>query len=193
MHSKKDIIRHGVDLFRRQGYHNTGISDILYTCDIPKGSFYNYFKSKEDYGIQVLNYYGDSLLEFMKNKMKSGGDSPIEKLKELYNAFIEIVEREEIKSGCLVNNISNEVGGLNDKFAEAADKIFRKWIDEIARVVAKGQAINEIRNDMGALEITEYLHSTFYGLLSRMKVTRNIDGLNDWHKMTFKFLTTEGP
>ena len=191
MHSKKEIIRKGVDIFRKQGYHNTGISDILYTCDIPKGSFYNYFRSKEDYCISVLDYYGDSLLEFMKNKLKSDGDSPIENLKELYRAFIEIVEKEEIKSGCLVNNISNEVGGLNDKFAEAADQIFQKWMNAIASVVTKGQATHEIRNDMGALEIAEYLHGTFYGLLSRMKVTRNTDGLNDWHKMTFKFLSEE--
>lgn len=188
MSSKKEIIRKGVDLFRSQGFHNTGINDILDTCDISKGSFYNYFRSKEGYSILVLDYYGDTLLEFMKNKLKFDGDSPVENLKEMYSAFIEIVEREEVKSGCLVNNVSNEMGGLNDRLAEAADRNFLKWIDTIARIVAKGQAINEIRNDMGALEIAEYLHSTFYGLLSRMKVTRNIEGLKDWHKMTFKFL-----
>ena len=191
MHSKKEIIRKGVDIFRKQGYHNTGISDILYTCDIPKGSFYNYFRSKEDYSISVLNYYGDSLLEFMNNKLKADGVNPVQKLKNLYSAFIEIVEKEEIKSGCLVNNMSNEVGGLNNSLAEVANQIFRKWINAIEIVAAKGQAIHEIRNDMGAREIAEYLHGTFNGLLSRMKVTRNIDGLNEWHKMTFKFLTED--
>ena len=191
MSNKKEIIRKGVDLFRKQGFHNTGINDILDTCNISKGSFYNYFRSKENYGIQVLDYYGDSLLEFMKNKLKFDGDNPVENLKELYSAFIEIVEKEEVKSGCLVNNLSNEMGGLNDKLAEAADRNFRKWTDAIARIVAKGQTKNEIRNDMGAQEIAEYLHSTFYGQLSRMKVTRNIDGLKGWHDMTFKFLRKE--
>ncbi len=191
MSSKKEIIRRGVDLFREQGYHNTGISDILETCDISKGSFYNYFRSKEGYGIKVINYYGDTLLEYMIGKLRSGDGSPVEKLKELYSSFIEIVEREEIKSGCLVNNISNEMGGLNDRLAEVADQNFRKWIDVIARIVAKGQAINEIRNDLGALEIAEYMHGTFFGLLSRMKVTRSTDGLNDWLNMTLKFITED--
>ena len=192
MSSKKEIIRKGVDLFREQGYHNTGISDILETCDISKGSFYNYFRSKEGYGIKVINYYGDTLLEYMIGKLRSGDGSPVEKLKELYNSFIEIVEREEIKSGCLVNNISSEMGGLNDKLAEVADQNFRKWIDVIARIIAKGQAINEIRNDLDALEIAEYLHGTFYGFLSRMKVTKSTDNLKDWHRITFEFLSTEG-
>jgi hypothetical protein len=58
-------------------------------------------------------------------------------------------------------------------------------------VVAKGQAVSEIRNDMGALEIAEYLHGTFYGLLSRMKVARNTESINDWYDMTFIFITVQ--
>ena len=189
MSSKKEIIRKGVDLFREKGYHNTGIHDILETCEISKGSFYNYFGSKENYGINVIDYYGDTLLEYMIGKLRSGDGSPVEKLRELYRSFIEIVEKEEVKSGCLINNISNEMGGLNDRLAEVADQNFRKWIDEIARIVARGQSMNEIRNDLDALEIAEYMHSTFFGLLSRMKVTRSTDGLNDWLNMTLKFVT----
>lgn len=188
MSSKKEIIRKGVDLFRERGYHNTGISDILETCDISKGSFYNYFRSKENFGIKVIDYYGDTLLEYMIGKLRSGNGSPVEKLEELYSSFIGIVEREEIKSGCLVNNISIEMGGINDKLAEATDQNFRKWIDEIASIVAKGQAINEIRNDQDALKIAEYMHASFFGLLSRMKVTRNTDGLKDWLNMTLTYI-----
>jgi TetR/AcrR family transcriptional repressor of nem operon len=189
MSSKKEIVRKGVDLFREQGYNNTGINDILETCHISKGSFYNHFRSKEGYGIKVIDYYGDTLLEYMIGKLRSGDGSPVEKLEELYISFIEIVEREEIKSGCLINNISNEMGGLNDQLAEVADQNFRKWIDEITGIVAKGQAINQIRNDLEALKIAEYIHASFFGSLSRMKVTRNTDSLKDWLNMTLKFIT----
>ena len=191
MSTKKEIIRKGVDLFREQGYNNTGINDILETCDISKGSFYNYFRTKEGYGIKVIDYYGDTLLEYMIGKLRSGDGSPVEKLEALYNSFIEIVEREEIKSGCLVSNISNEMGGVNDRLAEVADQNFRKWIDEIARIVAKGQALKEIRNDMEALKIAGYIHASFFGSLSRMKVTRNTDSLKDWLNMTLKFIKVD--
>ena len=189
MSSKKDIIRKGVELFRQQGYNNTGIQDILDTCDISKGSFYNYFRSKEDYAIIVVDYYGDSLLEFMTSKLKIRGDSPLDRLKDLYLAFIDMAEREDIKSGCLVNNISNEMGGLNEKLAEAANRNFDKWTDTLAQIVAKAQTAHEIRNDKGALEIAEYIHGTFFGMLSRMKATRETDELREWHKMTFDFLS----
>jgi len=189
MHSKKDIIKRGSELFRQQGYHNTGISDILIACDIPKGSFYNYFNSKEDFGIKVLDYYGDMMLGLVNSKLKGSTLNPVDRLKVLYKTLIDLNNRDQGKSGCLVNNISNEVGGLNERLAEAADRNYKKWVDVIARVVAKGQAISEIRNDMGALEIAEYLHGTFYGLLSRMKVVKNTNSMNDWYNMTFTFIT----
>jgi TetR/AcrR family transcriptional repressor of nem operon len=192
MYRKNDIIEQGVELFRKQGYNETGISDILKACDIPKGSFYNYFNSKEDYCIKALDHYGDAQLEFMKGILMDSSTSPAERLKAFYRILIELNSEEEVKSGCLVNNISNEMGGLNDRLAEAANRNFNKWINIIARVVAKGQAVNDIRNDMGALELAEYLHGTFYGMLSRMKATRETDALNDWYKMTFKFIVTQG-
>jgi TetR/AcrR family transcriptional repressor of nem operon len=191
MHNKKEIIRKGSELFRKQGYHNTGISDILHACNIPKGSFYNYFNSKEDFAIKVLDHYGDSQLEYARHKLKDREHSPVDRLKSYYLALIDLVNQEDVKSGCLINNISNEMGGLNERLADAANRNFMKWIDIIARIVAKGQAISEIRNDIGALEIAEYLHGTFYGMLSRMKATRNVENLHDWHTMTFKFLTDQ--
>ena len=83
------------------------------------------------------------------------------------------------------------MGGVNDWLAEVADQNFRKWIDEIARIVAKGQALKEIRNDMEALKIAGYIHASFFGSLSRMKVTRNTDSLKDWLNMTLKFIKVD--
>jgi len=191
MYNKEDIIKQGVELFRIQGYHNTGISDILTKCDIPKGSFYNYFKSKEGFCIRTLDYYGDTQLEFMRITLMNAGSSPVDRLKAFYNNLIRKYSQENVLSGCLIHNISNEAGGLNERLAEATNRNFNKWINIIARIVAKGQAVGEIRNDMGALEIAEYLHGSFYGMLSRMKATRNTDNLEDWLRMTLVFITTE--
>ena len=50
-------------MFRKLGYHNVGINDILKACNIPKGSFYNFFESKEEFAEQVLEYFGEYNLE----------------------------------------------------------------------------------------------------------------------------------
>jgi len=56
-YNKEDILEQGVQLFREKGYNDTGIDDILKTCKIPSGSFYNYFKNKEGFAIAVLTIW----------------------------------------------------------------------------------------------------------------------------------------
>ena len=45
---KKDILGRGLELILKKGYYGTGIQEIADSAGIPKGSFYNYFKSKEE-------------------------------------------------------------------------------------------------------------------------------------------------
>ena len=47
--NKENLLSQGVTLLMQQGYHGTGLKEILDAVQIPKGSFYNYFGSKENF------------------------------------------------------------------------------------------------------------------------------------------------
>jgi len=51
--TRKRIIETGAAIIHRKGFNHTGIQEILNAAKVPKGSFYNYFKSKEDFGLQI--------------------------------------------------------------------------------------------------------------------------------------------
>ena len=53
-HKRSIIIAVGADPLLRQGYHGTGIQEFLDSAGVPKGSFYNYFKGKEDFGLAAM-------------------------------------------------------------------------------------------------------------------------------------------
>ena len=59
---RKDVIVKSSRLFYYQGYVNTGISEILKVCKIPKGSFYYYFKNKENLLDEVIDLHVKNLL-----------------------------------------------------------------------------------------------------------------------------------
>ena len=56
------ILEIGTDLILKNGYNNVGLNKILQAANIPKGSFYYYFNSKEDFGVQVIEYYSKNSL-----------------------------------------------------------------------------------------------------------------------------------
>jgi len=44
----KDIIKKAEKLFAKKGYDNTSVADIIEKVGIAKGTFYHYFKSKDE-------------------------------------------------------------------------------------------------------------------------------------------------
>ena len=61
---KNNVIKKSAKLFYYKGYKNTGLIDILNECKIPKGSFYYYFKNKEELLLSVIRYHTDNLIKF---------------------------------------------------------------------------------------------------------------------------------
>lgn len=187
-HNIEDILDIGYEVLRKNGYHNIGVNHILKAAGIPKGSFYNFFESKEDFAIQVMERYGKNNTRWMQGFFKESQLSPLESLKSFYKFMIDVNEDDGYLSGCIINNMSIEVGRINDVMASHANTQFLGWLTILADVIAKGQKAKEITNKFNALEIAEYLHAGFYGTFSRMKVTRNRGYMDVWYKMSFEFL-----
>lgn len=183
-----DILEKGEELLRQQGYNNTGIEDILKACGIPKGSFYNFFKSKEDFGVKALDHYGDKQYEFVSSILINPNLSPLQRLKQFYNTVIGVNVSENCKYGCLVGNLSQEMGGINDNIGLAADRNFKRIIKLIETCVAEAQEAGEVRNDFPADELADYLHTSFYGALVRSKAGQNPQPFTHFSKMAFEFL-----
>ena len=40
-----------------KSFHSVGLNEILTSVKVPKGSFYHYFKSKEQFGVELLAHY----------------------------------------------------------------------------------------------------------------------------------------
>ncbi len=189
-HQAEDIINTGMELIRTKGYHNVGINEILKASNIPKGSFYNFFESKEDFARKALDSYGNSSLEMIKSFLRNKELSPVERLKSFYGYLIDANEQEGFIAGCLINTISMEVGGLSSVLAVSADQNFNVWLEEIAICIKEGQDKGEIRTDYLPKELAEYMHVGTYGAFSRMKMTKNRLYLDNWFEMTFNFIET---
>ena len=176
-YSKQEILLKGIYLLRRQGYHNTGIKEILNECGIPKGSFYNFFKSKEDFGIQCLVLYGQSMLRLIQQHTQDEELDPLERLQAYFELSIATNEEEDMQFGCLVMNSATELAGYNDAFAEINRQIFSVWLTELADCIQQGQDLGEIREDYQAIELAEYLYTSIFGAYANGKMKRSTQPL----------------
>ena len=188
-HNIDDIIDKGTELFRKKGYNNVGINEILKACDIPKGSFYNFFETKEDFAEKVIDNYGVNSLAMISNALGDKRISPLQRLKNFYGMLINSNEMDGFNAGCLVTNLSMEVGGFNSVISDATNRSFTMWVKEIAKCVEQGQEQDEIIDHMPSGEIAEYLHAGISGAFSRMKVNKNREFLDTWYKLSFDYIS----
>lgn len=187
-HDITDIIDTGSEVIRKNGYHNVGINQILKECDIPKGSFYNFFESKEDFINKAVEKYAAAAMVRISSFMEDESKTPLKRIEAFYQANIEGNAQDGANGGCLINNLSMEVASANPETAEIIDGWFNKWVDKIAECVKEGQERGEIIDDKSPREIAEYLHAGFNGTFPSMKVRKSTEFMENWLQMTLEFI-----
>jgi TetR/AcrR family transcriptional repressor of nem operon len=55
--TKAHILDMGAQIVHQKGFNATGIQEVLNAAAVPKGSFYFYFKSKEEFGLQLIDHF----------------------------------------------------------------------------------------------------------------------------------------
>ena len=187
-HDKSAIIKEGIRIFREKGYHNTGVDDILRTCKIPSGSFYNFFKNKEGFALQALDYYNQEFINYLEPILSDTQLSPLERLRKVYEGSIEGHLATGCQIGCLLNGLTSEVAAINPAIEAKAVEDYQNNNKIIAATIREGQEIGEIRNDFSAEDLADYLINGFMGAATRMKAGKSDRPLRLFMQTTFEFI-----
>jgi TetR/AcrR family transcriptional repressor of nem operon len=188
-HDVHEILDKGIGLIRSQGYTATGTQQILSTCGMLRGSFYNFFKNKEDFGIQVLNRYVDASYEYIQQFLEDKAYNPVERFRRFYQAQIASYEALGFGTGCLLANLTQEMSDANSVFQAATLAGYQKWGQLFEACLREGQQSHEIRQDYTVRELSHYLQNSFNGALLLMKAQRSDQPLKVFYRTTFDFLT----
>ena len=174
---KKDTLQHilsvGTELIHKYGYNSVGLNTILESSKVPKGSFYYYFKSKEDFGLQVIDYYGRQSAEFLASFLEDEQFSPKTRIHRLFDAANAQYKEQEYSQGCLLGNCSLELGGHSKTFADKVSQHFDIWQEMFAKTIKIGQQTGEINNEAPAEELAQFILNSWEGALVRMKSTKD--------------------
>lgn len=105
--SREKIIRTATDLFYRQGYHQTGINQIIEESGIAKATFYSNFKSKEELCIAYLRELDRLDTDAIKNLLNSL-NNPYERYMAIIKGVKDYVQGTDFR-GCAFGNIAVEI------------------------------------------------------------------------------------
>jgi len=171
-HDKEKVIQKGVELFWCKGYNNLGVEEICKTTGMTKGAFYNAFKSKENFLLSCIESYGVMNTNYLTKELGDNKRKAINLILKMYVNMLQ--DQPEMNfAGCMTNNIMSEIGSTNIVAGKATAQVFENLLDVIEPVVQKAQKEGDISLALDSKSVTELMHSTFFGVLTRAKSTKN--------------------
>jgi len=170
-HNKETVVNKGIELFWEKGFHNLGVNEICSKTRMTKGAFYNAFKSKEFFLIKTVESYSNDIVLYLENQLSQKNQSAYQKLVDLYESMLKAQPESNFR-GCLVNNIMSEMGAVNINVAEMTTKQFSRFLSVIEPTVLEAQKDGDLNNQLSSKLLSEIIHTTFFGLLTRSKSTK---------------------
>ena len=186
--TKYKIIETGAKIIHHKGYHHTGIQEVLDTVGVPKGSFYFYFKNKEDFGLQVIDFFDGMYLGMLSPIIENENISSLKKIENIFDYYIDLFKDLDFQCGCPIGNLAQEMGDLNSAFGSRLTESVEKMAKIYQDILDNAKLENEIHKNKNTNEISEFIVTSWHGALIKMKINKTIDPLKLHKKFILNLL-----
>lgn len=171
-----------------KSYHAVGIQEILSAVEVPKGSFYHYFESKEDFGVAIIEYYGEQLAKSITSQLTGQEISPRNRLKEYFLSIRDYYSQHGYHQGCLVAKLATEVAEASPRMRSALKSQFDQWCLLFAICIQEGQQTGDIAASHDPDALAEFIYSSWEGALIRMQVNHDLAALDNFIGYIFAYV-----
>ena len=182
------IIETGAEIIHRKGFNHTGIQEILNAANVPKGSFYNYFKSKDEFGLQIIDYFLAHFKRIARETLEDTRVSPLNRIYRFLSAFMEYFESQNFAGGCPIGNLAQEMGDLSPAFRKKLSEAIDMMVDAYSQVLAAAQNDRKISKNLNINDTASFIIASWHGAIIQMKLSQNLAPLKNHRKFIFDYI-----
>jgi AcrR family transcriptional regulator len=172
--SRDRLLDAAVDLLQRQGYHGTGLNELLERSEAPRGSLYHYFPGgKEQIGAEAIARAGNQVAAAVAHLLRTES-SVADAVEALAGVLAAGLETSDFERGCPVATTALEVTPRSEPIRAAAQASFESWLAPLReRLDATGF------DRLEAARRADLAIATLEGALVLARARRNADVLRD--------------
>jgi TetR/AcrR family transcriptional repressor of lmrAB and yxaGH operons len=130
------VLRTAATLFQTQGYHATGLNQVLAEGGAPKGSLYFHFPGgKEQLASEALTLAGGEMCQLIKETLHAA-EEPEAAVETVLEYLADALVSSDFTAGCPVATVALDAAGGSDTIRSACDHVYQSWTDVIADFLA---------------------------------------------------------
>ncbi len=185
---RENLIQTGLRMMHSVGYTASGIQGIVESADVPKGSFYNHFASKEAFGAEVTDAYFNRGQSKLRDFLCDPYIAPLKRLEAYFDDRIEAFRSAKYTRGCLLGNLAAEMADHSTMIRGRLVEHFGGWSKFFEDCIAEAQKQGTIRNRLPATLLGRFVLNSWEGALLRMRSEKSDIPLMEFKKIIFGVL-----
>lgn len=171
--TREALIRCGVELCTQSGFQATGIEEVLQRVNVPKGSFYHYFRNKREFGKEVINSYAEYFRSKLARHFTNTELPPLDRLRAFIDEAQAAMMKFEFKRGCLIGNLGQELAGLDEEFRQSLEQVLLSWEHQTAACLQEAQHQQHLNKDEDPESLAAVFWIGWEGAILRSKLTKS--------------------
>ncbi len=173
--TRDHILATGRGLVAQRGFAGMGLNELLKTASVPKGSFYHYFSSKEDFGCNLLEQYMSQYMSRLDEILTTKGPDARTRLMQYWSLWTSSQTSGDACVQCLIVKIGAEISDVSDEMREILEDGTRQIGMRLSEAIAEGQADNSISQTVEPDLLGAALYEMWLGASLVAKLSRNRD------------------
>lgn len=156
----------------RKGFSAVGLNEILQAADVPKGSFYHYFNSKDAFGVVLLDTYFDNYVKGMEQLFQQPGLSGGARLMRYWQTWVDNQTGCTDAGKCLAVKLGAEVSDLSEPMRLALQRGTARTIALLAEALRHGVEDGSLTAQQHPESLARRLYALWLGTSVMSKITR---------------------
>ena len=174
--SSADMRQHLIDianaLMAEKGYTAVGLAELVAAAGVPKGSFYYYFKSKEEFGQALLDDYFTTYLQTV-DALLTGPGTARERLLAYFDYWRATQASSAPEGKCLVVKLGAEVCDLSVDMGAVLQQGTGAILERLTQCVEAGHFDGSVAAATAARVLAESLYQLWLGASLLVKVAKS--------------------
>lgn len=187
--TRENILEKSFPIILKKGFQSTGLLEILNAAGIPKGSFYHYFCNKEEFGLELIDYFVRTQWDNLYKNLRSGSEPPLIRLKKYFDESLKLFQSMNYEGGCPIGNLAQEMCSTNGAFRNKIESAYKYAIGLFKNILDEAVTNGDLAPHFDTTGWAVFLFNSWEGSIIHMKVSKSADPLSIFNSIIFSHLT----
>lgn len=188
--TRERLVRRGVELLTEFSLGTTGLDMLLKSTGQSKGSFYHFFASKQAFALEVIDWYDAYFQARFERILGDRSVPPLQRLRQWMDSSRRGMARHGFRRGCLVGNLSQEVGPHDALLAERLMQVLKSWQARVEAVLEEAKQREEVSASLDTRQLARLFWIGWQGAILCAKLEGRGKPLDEFAEF---FMAAVGP